>query len=195
MPVRRVLFDVMGTLVYDPFREVMPEFFGMTFDAMMDAKHPTAWLRFERGEIDGETFLDEFFADGRGFDHAAFLATVHAAYRWLDGMKPLLEALAADFPLGLVSNYPVWSETVDAQLELSQLAPWTFLSWKEGVRKPDDEVWHLLKDRSPEPANEILFVDDQVRNIRAAAQSGFMTHQFTDATELRRDLAGYGWHE
>lgn len=46
-----LLLDVMGTLVYDPFHRVMPDFFGMSLEQLLDAKHPEAWVRFEHGEM------------------------------------------------------------------------------------------------------------------------------------------------
>lgn len=36
-----ILFDVMDTIVTDPFFEHMPRFFNMTFKELLAAKHPT----------------------------------------------------------------------------------------------------------------------------------------------------------
>lgn len=66
-----LLLDVMDTLVYDPFHEEIPGFFGMSLEELFGHKHPDAWIRFERGELDEGEFLASFFADGRAFDHAA----------------------------------------------------------------------------------------------------------------------------
>lgn len=41
----------MDTLVRDPFRDVMPRFFGLSLEEMLRQKHPDAWSRFERGEL------------------------------------------------------------------------------------------------------------------------------------------------
>ena len=49
-PPRAILWDVMDTLVVDPFRHIMPSFFGMTLAELLEHKHPTAWARFERSE-------------------------------------------------------------------------------------------------------------------------------------------------
>ena len=46
----------------------MPAFFGLTFDELLAAKHPTAWVEFERGDIDQQRLFDKFFKDGRPFD-------------------------------------------------------------------------------------------------------------------------------
>ena len=89
-----VLWDVMDTLVVDPFREIMPEFFGLTLQGLIAEKHPTAWVRFERAELDEKSFLATFFKDGRSFDHEGFKAAVRHAYAWVPGMQQLLQSLA-----------------------------------------------------------------------------------------------------
>ena len=37
-----LLLDVMGTLVYDPFRVEMPAFLGLSFEQLRAQKHPHA---------------------------------------------------------------------------------------------------------------------------------------------------------
>ena len=88
-PPKVLLFDVMSTLVTDPFYEIMPAFFGMTFEELLAAKHPTAWVDFEHGRMDAGTFLDQFFADGRDFDRAGFMRAVRGGYD-LDGLRARL---------------------------------------------------------------------------------------------------------
>jgi hypothetical protein len=56
------------TIVADPFFEHMPAFFSLSFQDLLAAKHPTAWLEFERDEISEAQLFDKFFRDGRGFD-------------------------------------------------------------------------------------------------------------------------------
>lgn len=47
-----LLFDIMDTIVRDPFYEDVPAFFGMSLKELIDCKHPTAWVEFEKGFID-----------------------------------------------------------------------------------------------------------------------------------------------
>ncbi|KAB1209517.1 hypothetical protein CJ030_MR6G007363 [Morella rubra] len=47
-----LLFDIMGTIVRDPFYEDVPAFFGMSLKELVECKHPTAWIQFEKGIID-----------------------------------------------------------------------------------------------------------------------------------------------
>ncbi len=46
----------------------MPAYFEMTFDELLKAKHPTAWVEFEHGEINQDELFAKFFKDGRSFD-------------------------------------------------------------------------------------------------------------------------------
>ena len=46
----------------------MPSFFDMTFEELLAAKHPSAWMDFEKGLISQSQFYDTFFKDGRKFD-------------------------------------------------------------------------------------------------------------------------------
>ncbi|GAB4818714.1 hypothetical protein N2152v2_005760 [Parachlorella kessleri] len=51
----------------------MPKFFQITFKELLESKHPTAWVEFERSLItEGELFA-KFFQDGRIFDGAALV--------------------------------------------------------------------------------------------------------------------------
>jgi hypothetical protein len=54
--------------VRDPFYKHMPAHFNMTFKELLAAKHPSAWLEFEKGRISQDEFELSFFADGRSYD-------------------------------------------------------------------------------------------------------------------------------
>ncbi len=191
--MRGLLLDVMDTVCHDPFYDEMPKLLGMSFHEMLRSKHPTAWLEFECGRLSEREFLARFFADRRAFDHGAFRRGVFASYRWLDGMETLVDTLVARrVPLGWVSNYSIWSEEVDRRLGLTRRAPWIFLSWKEGFRKPDPRVFQTLRDRWRVPPAETLFVDDREANVEAAAAAGYQTHLFRGATGLGRRIAAAG---
>lgn len=184
-----LLFDVMSTLVYDPFYVEMPAFFGMTLKELLACKHPTAWQRFELGEIDEPTFLDSFFRDGRSFDQVAFKEQVFGAYRWIPGMHDLTRELKArGVPQHTLSNYPAWYQQIEERVGLAETVAWSFISCHMGVRKPASEAF-LFPARSlgiqPEGC---LFVDDQLANCHAAQELGMDAIHFTDAEALRVEL-------
>jgi HAD superfamily hydrolase (TIGR01509 family) len=197
MPPPAVLWDVMDTLVVDPFYEVMPAFFEMTLEQMVRVKHPTAWVRFERGELSEPEFLAIFFADGRPYDSAGFKACVRASYRWIEGMESLLEGLRRQgVEMHTLSNYPEWFTWVEERLELSRFVSWTFVSCRTGVRKPEPEAFRLAARELRRDPGDCLFIDDQARNCEAARASGMRVIHFQgDVARLRRELSEQGLPE
>ncbi len=184
-----LLVDVMSTLVYDPFYQEMPAFFGLSLEELMRAKHPTAWTEFEKGHWTEQQFLDSFFADGRSFDHEGFKAVTFRAYRWLPGMEELLVELSkAGVFMHIMSNYPLWYLEIDRRLGLSRYLPWSFVSCDWGLRKPNPQAFtRLLAYLQVLPAGA-LFIDDNGVNCDTATNCGIPSVRFRDAKTLRREL-------
>ncbi len=180
----------MGTLVHDPFFVEMPAFFGMTFEAMLAAKDPRAWIEFELDQRSEASFLSSFFADRRRFDHLGFVDAVRASYRWLAGMEDLLRELhSLGVPMHAFSNYPQWYELIEDRLAVSRFVPWSFVSCRTGVRKPDPAAYaRVLRELGVSP-HRCLFVDDRESNCEAARQSGMRAIRFENALALRASLS------
>lgn len=188
-----LLFDVMGTLVHDPFYEELPAFFRMSFDELLAEKHPTLWSEFERGIIGEREMLEGFFRDRRPFDHEGLKRCIASAYRWLPGMETVLaELAAAGCAMHALSNYPSWYEWIEERLEISRFVPWTFVSCLTGVRKPAPEAYTGAVAELGVAPDECLLVDDRGPNCAAARACGLQAIRFRDAGELRRELARRG---
>lgn len=189
-----LLLDVMSTIVYDPFAREMPAFFGMTLDELLEAKHPTAWLDFERDEITEQTFFEQFFPDeGPDFDPAEFKAHVRQAYAFNPGMEQLLADLHdAGVEMHALSNYPSWWKMIEEELVLSRFLDWSFVSCKTGYRKPEAEAYlHAVRELGAEPW-DCMFVDDRPINCTAAVAMGLEVVEFESADQLREELPK-GW--
>ena len=188
-PPQVVLWDVMDTLVRDPFREVMPAFFGMDFKELLRVKSPTAWLAFERGEIDETTYFATAFHDGRVYDGHGFREAMVAGYAWLPGMEPLLERLhAAGVAMHALSNYPEWYTRLEARLGLSRYLSWQFVSCRTGVRKPAPNAYLGAAAACGVSPAECLFVDDRAENVDAARGVGMDAFVFRDAEQTLTEL-------
>ncbi len=188
--MRPLLLDVMSTLVYDPFRVEMPAALGVTFEEMLRDKDPTAWLEFERGEIDEATFLERFFRDGRPVDAERFIRTVRGAYRLLPGIEALLGDLQdAGVPMHTMSNYPSWYRLIEESTELSRYVRWTFVSCDHGIRKPSETAYRRAADLVGSPPRDCVFVDDRPSNVDGAEAVGMTGIVFESADQLRRALA------
>ncbi len=188
-----LLFDVLGTLVHDPFFDEVPRALGMELEELLRLKHPTSWVEFELGDLTEDELLARFFADGRRFDHAALARSFTENFRFLDGVEPLLQELGARGARPhLLSNYPVWFERIEERLRLSRYADWSFVSCRTRLRKPDPEAYlHAARSLGRSPG-ECLLVDDVARNVAAAARLGMPAFRFTGAAPLRRELARRG---
>lgn len=188
-----LLLDVMDTLVVDPFHRELPAFFGLTLPAYLAQKHPTLWLDFERGLCSEADFLDGLFRDRRRFDHDAFIACVQGAYRWVEGMEPLLIALTArGVALHALSNYPVWYLRIEKELRLSRYLRWSGVSCITGLRKPDEAAFLTAAAAAGRPPSGCLLVDDREANCVAARAVGMDAVRFEGAGPLRAVLEARG---
>ncbi|MGB8221397.1 MAG: HAD family phosphatase [Polyangiales bacterium] len=184
-----VLWDVMGTLVHDPFFVEMPQFFGMTFEDLLEAKHPHAWVEFELGKCTETEFLHRFFDDRRDFDREGFIRAVRASYRWLPGAEALLGDLReAGCSMHAFSNYPIWYRMIEERLGLSRFLDWTFVSCETGLRKPDSRCYDAVLRELDVTADQCVFVDDHVGNCEAARQIGIRSVVFEGMDALRTSL-------
>jgi HAD superfamily hydrolase (TIGR01509 family) len=188
-----LLLDAMDTLVVDPFFTVFPRFFGCSLPELFKDKDPTAWIRFEKNEIDEATWAEITFSDRRDFDLAALKAEMFGAYRLIDGIEALLDDLkAADVPMHILSNYPHWYRDLDERLHLSRWLPWTFVSWHLGMRKPDPAIFQHAADHLEVAPERLIFVDDRERNCEGARSIGVDAIVFESADQLRTALGARG---
>jgi HAD superfamily hydrolase (TIGR01509 family) len=191
---RIILWDLMDTLVSDPFFTHMAGFFGLSFEELLAQKHPSAWGKFELGVMSESELLASFFRDGRSFDGAAFKQHVARGYAWIDGMQELVSELhARQTPMHLLSNYPPWYSMCTEPLGITRYVKPSFVSCHTGVRKPDPDAYlGPCRVLGVLPA-ECLFVDDRAKNCDAARAVGMPAFHFTrDVQALRRELSVHG---
>ena len=67
------------------------------------------------------------------------------------------------------------------------------ISGEHGCAKPDERYYRIALEAFGLPATNLLFVDDNLRNIRAAERLGFQSLIFKSAKELRGDLRAMGF--
>ncbi|MEM9692185.1 MAG: HAD-IA family hydrolase [Myxococcota bacterium] len=189
-----LVLDLMSTLVREPFLEKVPEALGMTLAELIEAKHPTAWIDFEKGRIEEGEFVRRFFADGRAFDHAAMLEAMVGHYDFIDGVEALLVELGSGgHRPHIMSNYPVWYRLIEEKLRLSRYVDWTFVSCHAGLRKPDPRAYRYVAHKLGVGLHDIVFVDDRASNCEAAAGLGIDAILFEGAASLRAELVQRGF--
>ncbi len=192
-----LLFDVMDTVVVDPFfADDLGSLFGLELKALLVEMTPDVWPVFERGEIDRETYYARFTRGGierLGVTGPALEAWMAERYRWVPGMEGLLQELqAAGVQQVSLSNYPAWWQLIESRLGLSRYLDWRFVSCKTGVRKPDPRAYLGPAEALGVAPERCVFIDDRESNCAAARAVGMHGLRFTDSATLRAQLQSLG---
>ncbi|KAI9078403.1 hypothetical protein K1719_039622 [Acacia pycnantha] len=184
-----LLFDIMDTVVRDPFYHDVPAFFGMTLKELIECKHPNAWMEFEKGIIDEMELASKFFKDGRLFDLEGLKYCMKSGYSYVEGIEELLFDLKQNnYEMHAFTNYPIWYQLIEDKLKLSKYLSWTFCSCTNGKRKPDPEFYmEVLGQLRVDPSN-CIFMDDRMKNVEAAIELGIRGIHFKNANALREEL-------
>jgi FMN hydrolase / 5-amino-6-(5-phospho-D-ribitylamino)uracil phosphatase len=190
--VTAVVFDVMDTLLHDPYREAHEVATGLTFEAFEAVRPEGVYHALERSEIDEPAYWRALLDAGVSVDVHRFHAIRRGGYEWLPGMRELLHETAARHRVILASNYPAaWIADVrfrffrKPHVELCA-------SCDLGVRKPSPDFFHRMEHRFDlEPATT-MFVDDSEANIGGAVAAGWQGILFRDARTTREALGALG---
>lgn len=85
-----------------------------------------------------------------------------------------------------------WSaETFPRALELYEFLHWfdgRLVSGEENTRKPFKEIYELLLNRFNLIPSESIFIDDNLRNIKAAQDVGIKSIHFKNSDQLKEEL-------
>lgn len=170
--------DVLDTLVTDPFFNGMSSYFGFSsFQDFLDAKTPGLWHQFEKGQVSEHEIARTFFKDHRFVDVPELKQYLKESYALIPGIPALLQAFQeAEIEVHLCTNYPVWAELIEDALHLTTRfgVHWTFISGKEGIRKPDKSAfWRTAQNAGVAPS-DCVFLDDSEQNCKGAIAAGFL---------------------
>ncbi len=66
------------------------------------------------------------------------------------------------------------------------------MSGEHGLIKPDPRIFELLLERIGRRAADCIYIDDNPKNVEAAAALGFAAIRFESPEQLRRDLVERG---
>ena len=186
-----VVFDLMGTLLHDPYRTAYARAAGCTFEEFQRARSPEVYDRFERGHIDEDAYWGSLRAHGVDVDVPTFHRLRRAGYRWLGGMRALLRDCAAAHPTVIGSNYPVW--IADAmRLIPEEPAVDVFASCHLAVRKPDARFFEAVARATGRTVPDLVLVDDKEENVRALLAMGGRAVHHTSSRSTRQSLVDDG---
>ncbi|MBR0736836.1 HAD-IA family hydrolase [Bradyrhizobium liaoningense] len=202
MTIEAVIFDFGGVLTSSPF-EAFARFEverGLPVDIIRRtnaANHlENAWARFERAEVDIDTF-DLLFAE----ESRALGAEVRGrdVLPLLQGdlrpeMVEALKRIKAQFKTGCITNNlpanAIGSMTGRSLYiaEVMVLFDHVIESAKIGLRKPDPRIYRLMVDTLKVDAKNCVYLDDLGVNLKPAREMGMTTIKVTSGAQAIADL-------
>ncbi|HJR86205.1 MAG TPA: HAD family phosphatase [Acidimicrobiia bacterium] len=199
MTLRAVIFDLGGVVLESPL-EVIAAYerenqipLGTINRHVSTLGDSGAWGKHERGEIDFVGFCDLFEAElateGIVVDAAVLLAQIGAFARARPAVLEEVERLrTAGHKVAALTNS--WESMPDA--DLHGYFDLVVESWREGVRKPDREIFVRTLKRLDVDAPETLMIDDLGPNLKAARELGMDTFKAVDEASLIEFLRTLG---
>jgi FMN phosphatase YigB (HAD superfamily) len=146
--------------------------------------------RYERGEIACDEFHSCCVEQIGECQRDPLLHALSDIFRPIDSVWLLVARLrAADVRIGVLSNTcrAHWRFVTDRFKVPSQFEVLA-LSYEIGCMKPNSRIYRQAAVLANVPAEAILFIDDRMENVAAAADAGFDAVQFRDPEALESQL-------
>jgi HAD superfamily hydrolase (TIGR01509 family) len=143
--------------------------------------------RAEAGELDhDEAYAAVLGRLGDGLSSGDLRAAWAAAFEPDEDVLALVRSL--DRPVALFSNNgPITEDCLRRELvAIGDAFDLVLLSWRLGATKPDPDAFVEATSQIGVPAQAVLYVDDSLDNVRAAARRGWVAHPYRGVARLRR---------
>jgi putative hydrolase of the HAD superfamily len=201
--IRAVIFDFGGVFTASPFEAFsryerergLPENLIRRINA---ANHQTnAWARFERAEIDIETF-DRAFAEealAHGFHVPGRDILPLLAGRPRPEMVEALKRVRTKFRTGCITNNMPHNAAGGTEAgrsfyagEVMALFDAVIESAKTGIRKPDPRIYRMMCDALGVEPQACVYLDDLGGNLKPARAMGMITIKVENGQQAISEL-------
>lgn len=192
-----VLFDIGGVLARFAGLSVLRELTGTASELDVAARWlMSPWVRkFESGQCSDLDFATGLVAEwDLPYTAEEFLAIFPT---WLedpfDGAEQMVRDTSTRVGVGCLSNTNSlqWRGMI-SHWPLSRYFEYRFLSFELGAVKPDALIYERVIERLPVPPGQVLFLDDNPRNVEGAHALGLRTEQAEGVAQARAALSRYG---
>jgi glucose-1-phosphatase len=184
-----IIFDLGGVILdvdYNLTRAAFEKLGISNFDEMYSqANADKLFQKLETGEINEEEFYKEL-NNCTGLD----LSTEEIKKAWnamllsfREGSLQFLEEIRSKYKVYLLSNTNLihWNAFRRSFHSKKRAKPFeeyfdkAFYSFKMGLRKPDEEIFHQVVKELKIDAKKTVFIDDSLQNVEAAKKAGLQT--------------------
>ncbi|MCR5249963.1 MAG: HAD family phosphatase [Lachnospiraceae bacterium] len=197
--IKNVVFDISNVLAPFRFKEFLAEkgFDGTMIKRIIKASAMTSyWTEYEKGKLTYEEAMNGFISTDPEIadalrDAFASCSGIMGKYdyteSWIDALKE------AGYRLYCITNFtPAGFEQCYEHISFVERFDGGVYSFREGVAKPDPEIYKILLERYELKAEECVFIDDTEENVRSAEKLGFKGIVFTGYEDAAARLAEMG---
>lgn len=201
--VEAVIFDFGGVITSSPFEAFAhyERVHGLPADIIRRTNalnhHDNAWARFERAEIDLDTFDALFAEESRALGAAVRGRDVVALLKGeiRREMVDALRRIKAHCKTGCITNNLPANAigSTDGRAlyvaEVMVLFDHVIESAKIGLRKPDPRIYAMMTDALEVDPARCVYLDDLGVNLKPARAMGMTTIKVTSAAQALAELA------
>lgn len=195
---RAVGFDWSGVLC-GPTGEAFDKSMSTILNAGLE-EYDIVYKRYNRdfneGRINGETLWTKVASDFGKTDKISEMLELQATRDSFELSPEVLNIIQAlgdtGLKLGLLTNNTLENGREIKSLPIASLFDVIHISAETGQSKPDKTAFELfIKDLAVEPA-ELVFIDDDVKNIAIVQNCGATAIKFDTADQCKNDLHSLG---
>jgi len=201
---KNILFDLGGVILDINVQATLKRFYELGFPAELmqfpDSMSTDLYYKYETGKLDTEQFRNQIRkVAGIEMSDQTFNEAWNAMLvRFPEDRIALLKVLSKRYDLYMLSNTSalhvkffekMYLETAGEAMQ--EVFKKLYYSHEIGWHKPDPEAWEYVIRDAAIKAEETLFLDDNIHNIKAAQELGFQAihiHERTNLMNLGFDL-------
>ncbi len=193
MKVKIIFFDIRGVLFKDIEKYMMRDIakkYHISYKKTMNIRSKW-WKSYATKKISEKEYWKGFLKDmGIQEDYRTFLPLPYTKYiKEMPHMKKLLEILAENYPLSVLSDHsPEWWAYAKKKFQLQNYFQGYVLSFEHGVLKNKPKLFLKAIQLAKEKPEEILFIDNSRKNLLVAKKLGIQTMLFTNPMQLMKEL-------
>lgn len=197
--IKSIIFDIGLVLVDYDWKKYLSTFHydEDTFKAVSNAVFLSdTWIECDRGVLSEAELLDSFIHNAPSFECEIkdVLKNIGDCIKQFPYAIPWIKELKnKGLRIYVLSNYgeQMYLQT-KKELNFLDLVDGGIISYRDKLIKPDPKVYQTLLNRYCLDADETLFLDDNVDNIRGADALGIHTILFTDYTSAVHKMKSMG---
>ncbi len=192
--IRNLVFD-LGNILVDVRYNRLAKVLSFTMDQFQEIYQHPKFRDFETGKMSSDEYF-QFLADNSAFDpsqRGRYQAAIMLSFPLRLKTWGALHLLRRRYSLFMLSNTnPIDFEGIDRAFGMRPRFDHCFLSYEQGLMKPDPAIYEKATEMWRIKPELTLFFDDREENVQAAKAFGWKAVQISHETQLINELVENG---